>query len=451
MKIHKIFNLLVLLTLSVILIARCGGGGSTSSGGGGVTGITISPATALVALSGTKNFTAADQDGNNVTGSVTWAVTDDYGSISLNDDESAAVYIAPDSAPESNPVTITATSGDVSGSAEVGINYVTLTDAAEISVEPTDSTGVYPNTFDVTFPVAMDDTSVTTAENITMSCSDDFDSPIFTLNPTISVATSESAERTYTITVTDGWRYALMKCTVTFTTNITDSNANALPDAQAYKFTNACAVNDDFNANTISDDSSSCWQISTGGIYATWASMNGVLTLNTANSTLDADFTGLGNKNITFYKELTLEEDFEIVIKFKSASGIIGNFRLIVTGVGDTLAFDNNRYLVGMVGYTDEQHCTILGAGDDPRLMSTECNTDQIYYVKFARSGGEYTSQYKLENGAYEDLPLFGDDNAWPTISAGTAYLAIIYSSTGDDKANIDYITIDGATVTGQY
>ncbi|MGH8396723.1 MAG: hypothetical protein ACRETA_00555 [Gammaproteobacteria bacterium] len=104
----KPIQLFVAVLLSGAL-AACGGGSTGSPGPGA---LTVSPATASVAAGSTQLFTVSGGSG----GSTTWNAS--VGTIT-----NGGLYTAPAVPPISQPVSITATQGSVSGSASATVTY----------------------------------------------------------------------------------------------------------------------------------------------------------------------------------------------------------------------------------------------------------------------------------------------------------------------------------------
>jgi len=109
---HRILISIVIVTFLSIL--NCGGGGGST-----VVTITVDPATVSISIGETQQFTAADENGNDISSQVTWAVTgeDTNGMI-----DTAGLYTSPDSIPTGNTIEVTATSGSTSGSATITLS-----------------------------------------------------------------------------------------------------------------------------------------------------------------------------------------------------------------------------------------------------------------------------------------------------------------------------------------
>lgn len=328
----------------------------------------------------------------------------------------------------------------------------------------TTTTGIVPTSFDIEFSDAMEDESVTTDGNITLTCGD--------LTPTISVAASESADNTYTVTVTDAWRYALMECTLTITTGVTSLDGGALAESEPYTFANTCAVSDDFNAQSISDEETSCWDILFGG---SWADMSGVMDLDTANSVLSADFSSTeGITNPTFVKTVSVESDFVLEIYFKSISGFVnpagGGAEMpsmalfTISSHSSNLFWDS--YWVGIYAAGGTQTCIIAawdkleGGGQTVSVYTATCDQQNTgYYIRLEKPGDTFTRQYKEEGGEYADLELHPLSSPWPSVvdldlSGENRRLGLAFyspSANGGELAEVESVYVDGVSMEGQY
>ena len=198
-----------------------------------------------------------------------------------------------------------------------------LTDANSQTIESTGSTGIWPSSFTATFSDTIDATSFTT-DNITMTC--DLPDGSTVDQPTILIGEDTCVMEACTFSIEDAWKYALLDCTLTFTTGISTSvsrgKSTAFEENEIFTFTNACAVNDDFNA-----DSESCWPTiyipsDTGLVETDWATLNaiGYFTFNTTGSSFDFAPSGAAMAGIS--KEVVTGTDgFSATIHLKNPSG----------------------------------------------------------------------------------------------------------------------------------
>ena len=112
-----------------------------------------------------------------------------------------------------------------------------LTDANSQTVESTGSTGIWPSTFTVTFSDTIDATSFT-SDNVTMNCTLPEGSEVD--QPTITIGEDAYVLEACTFSVENAWKYALLDCTLTFSTGISTSisgeKSAALEDDATYTF-----------------------------------------------------------------------------------------------------------------------------------------------------------------------------------------------------------------------
>jgi hypothetical protein len=120
--------------LTALYFSGCGGGGGKNPFGQSIQ-VTISPATASVPLGAKQQFTATVTGATDT--SVTWSVNGTQGGDKTVGTISATgLYIAPNTLPASNPVSVTATSkADVSKSASAAVT-LTVPPLAITSVAP---------------------------------------------------------------------------------------------------------------------------------------------------------------------------------------------------------------------------------------------------------------------------------------------------------------------------
>jgi len=98
---------IILMTFTLILVSGCGGGSSLKS-------ITVSPASPSLLVGNTQQYTATDNNNNNITSSVTW--TSSNPTILSITSGGMATALLP------GGVQITATSGSISGTAGATVN-----------------------------------------------------------------------------------------------------------------------------------------------------------------------------------------------------------------------------------------------------------------------------------------------------------------------------------------
>jgi len=345
-----------------------------------------------------------------------------------------------------------------------------LIDANSQTVATSGTTGVYPTSFAIYFSETMDDTSVTTEGNITMSCvygENDV------LTPTISVvsasasssidiyATSPVTVSPHTVTVTDAWKYALMTCTLTMTTNITNSSGTALAAAAPFVFTNACAVNDDFNV-----DSQTCWpNVYDQSDWTTWETLlANALTFDTANSTLDVLNT-TENYTIGVYKEAGVASSGFSIITHFGANTILGDNGYYYAQLNDTTDQTGEYLTVGLHNDGTATNCLVMydnGTGQGDIRATHDCSSLAAPYVKLSATEDKWEMQYS-EDGTnwsdYTDAEMGTETNpySWPTSSTAlveglsTPYLWIYAIGISTTDAKLDSVATSGITVTDQY
>jgi len=120
------------------ILGGCGGGSSTSGDGGstpGVIGVTVTPATAAVAINGTQSFTATvsnDSAAKGVTWALSCATANGCGSLSATTSASgtAVTYTAASAVP--NPATVTLMATSVSDGTKSASATITITPGSSI-------------------------------------------------------------------------------------------------------------------------------------------------------------------------------------------------------------------------------------------------------------------------------------------------------------------------------
>lgn len=345
----------------------------------------------------------------------------------------------------------------VAGSGGEAPTVTSVTDANGEVIAASGTAGVFPTSFDIAFSTAMDDTSVTTAGNVSMSCvygENDV------LTPTVAVAASESAENTYTVTVAEAYKYALMTCTLTVSTNVKNSGGTALASAAAYEFTNACAVGDDFNA-----DSQTCWPtVYDQSDWTTWETLlANALTFNTTNSTLDVS-NAAANYTIGVYKEAAVDSSgFEIVTHFAEGT-VLGANDYVYAQLNDTTDQSGEYLTVGLYNDGTDTNCLIMydnGSGQGDIRATHKCSSFATPYIKVAVDTEKWTMQHSEDGVTWTDYTEeeTGQANpyAWPTSSTsflssfGTPYLWVYVIGGSDTAAKLDSVAVSGITVSGQY
>jgi len=211
---------------------------------------------------------------------------------------------------------------------------VSLTDASGNALELDGSTGVFPTSFTLTFGQAMDEALMTAEDNIRMLCD-------VVGHADLTVEKADEEGKVYTVTVEDAYKYQLLECELIIGRDIVSaassstSASKALAEDISYTFTNACAVSDDFNA-----DSQGCWEVveswaEFGGevdpdtyMWASWDEILGddeVASFDPLGSALILDDTHNAideKRTFSIFKRVDISPDgFEVIMHFKRASG----------------------------------------------------------------------------------------------------------------------------------
>ncbi len=318
------------------------------------------------------------------------------------------------------------------------------------NVSATGKSGVYFSSFDVTFSEAMNDASVTTVGNITLTCESDRG----TQTPTIAIALNSGSR--YTITVTDAYLYQLLPCTLAFTTNITDSDGVALASAATYQFTNGCATDDHYDADT-----SSCWTVvSSGGqTYSNWTDLKAnVYTFDTLNSVLTYNpsvaETDLISKTVTFN-----DGGFEMEIHFSAILGFTLTNDYLVLGVYT----DDRSLFAGVTGIVGVQQCFVSYMEGGQTQVTNPCPVGSEYCIKVKVESGTsnvrawFATDANCTTSTYTDAGDLDPTRTLPNpdtkiLDVTTTWTMQISSQdTTGPVANIEKILTDGVDATGQY
>lgn len=290
---------------------------------------------------------------------------------------------------------------------------LSLTDASGNALELDGSTGVYPTSFTLTFDQAMDETLMTAEGNIRMLCE-------AAGSADLTVEKTDEEGKVYTITVEDPYKYQLLECELIIGREIvgaassSTSASKALAEDIAYTFTNACAVSDDFNA-----DSQGCWEVveswaefgaedDTGTqLWASWDEILGdtasfdpygsVFILDDRLNTIDE------KRTFAIYKQVDISPDgFEVIMHFKRASGFTSPddehkaedenpdgydwVWLIIALLEDTQEgpVAHKEYAMGPYAFGEEgenqQYCTFAGLSlEGVAYYGIPCGTEERY------------------------------------------------------------------------
>jgi hypothetical protein len=351
--------------------------------------------------------------------------------------------------------------GGGGGGGASGLTLDSVTDGS--GAEVTDgSTGVNPTFFDLVFSADVDDT-ICLADDVTVSCVFEENTA---LTPTFTVAVSGTNSKACLVTVTDAWKYALMTCTVTYNSTVSAAISPKATIDESISFTNGCALNDDYNA-----DSRSCYEIAAdsnidGTTVSTWGEIidSNILAFDPANSTLNYSNTGSLPLSVVIGKAISsVDSDFELMIHVKDASGFSGN-----DGVGFNLSNNSvNPAELRLIGIgvssfgTDDISCYVAYIGDAGfKNTSVDCaaQKDDVS-VRLIATATSISFQY-WDGSEFVDFPA---GEGLPTTGAElltvlgypdtTIYLGPSFVESGDapSSAKIDSIEVSGFTVADQY
>ena len=354
-----------------------------------------------------------------------------------------------------------------------------LTDAAGTTIVmigsedvfPT-SEDIFPTSFTIAFDQAMDETSVTTEGNITLTC----DMPSGLEQPVITVERADDEGKEYLITVTDAYKYQLNYCVLKVTDDITNAEGTALAQ-DTYFFPNACAISDDFNAV-----SESCWTVNAtefGTIETEWQSWPGildtgqVLEFDEANSALVYDDT---RNNVTEQRLLSFsktvdisEEGFEMTFHISSAYGLsaaVGLKDRVFVGIYKQSSYE--RYVIGISAVAGEQYCAAAWVNISLKkvawyVLGTKCDASD-HYMRLTYTGDSVTSEYSAdgENWSSFEEKLFGVAASMPVIEnlngPGTLGVSTAAGEVGgeegsprNNQASIESIVTTGLSMSDQY
>ncbi len=281
----------------------------------------------------------------------------------------------------------------------------TVKDGADVEIAPTGSINVWPTTFTTTFSKAIEPTTFTD-ENVTLSCT--LPAGNTTPQPSLAIGTSPCTDTACTFSVEDAWRFALLHCTLTLTTGIEATDGTTLTSNATYKFLNACAVNDDFNAI-----SSACWtNVYTGlpPILSDWASIDELETFNLASSSFD--FATSGNKLAAASKPVTVSADgLTMIYRLDSVSGIDttgdGGYASRVGtlfNVGSNPNSSGTSLFAGVINESDTQSC-IVAINNGASSATASCPTGHTYDIKaVVDASGTVTGFYQTDGDGYVAL-----------------------------------------------
>ena len=373
---------------------------------------------------------------------------------------------------ESSTGGVPTSGGDGTVTNVTGITSVTTPNASGVlttldSGNP--ATDIDPSSISIQFSSSVRDASVIAEGGVTVSC----DIPVGNVvlaQPEIDV-TAATAEKTFTVTMTDAYKYQLLKCILTLTTAIQDPNwAQYLKEAVEYTFTNGCAISDDFNVDSIIDNS--CWQhnAEVGSFNSLISAVStGFFGVDAVNSVFDVNLATSESTTYTVYKEVTIPDNdsFTIEIRYESAPNFIGTSGeaaggilsnvLDFLGVQEGALYGVFRARVNICS-TNGQVASVGEPGIESTVYGDDCTGDGPFYIRLLKVDGTFYHQYRTpSDNAFITLPTVdpGED-PWPDVDFGgnTVYLNIAGISpagVSTASAQIDYIKVSGMESTTQY
>lgn len=324
-----------------------------------------------------------------------------------------------------------------------------------------------PSSLTLTFDQDMEVASLTTPGNVALACG--------ALTPSISV--SSTSARVFSVAVADAYKYQLLGCTLTLTTNVRASagiaaakasGGTALAAPVTVPFTiGGCAVSDDFNSDT-----QSCWTVSTAGgwldDWTTWSALiaDGILTFDTASSDLDYANAELGVTGAAIVKTVAINAaGLQITLATDSVSG----FTTATEAQPDMgyVAISGTDYATSpslMVGFGKVSPdiptgCFVAYYVPNPFSFnaathdcSATCASSRCT-IRVTVQNRIITAEYSTGSGAYQALTL-SEGHAFPTNQdfSGMTELGLgFYNVGGTDSMAIDSVVVSGITSSTQY
>lgn len=308
-----------------------------------------------------------------------------------------------------------------------------------------DATDVWPSSFNIAFDAAIDYVDLANALSITCGA--------YTLITSVDDA---GVANTYTVTVTDAYKYQLMDCTLTIENNFASKSGTAsLADNVTYDFTNACSVTDDFLT-----DSLECWLLSSQSIGYD----DSMLTISGDDSMVcDTTVGTVGSSAFTYQKEVTASSSgFDLIVRIWSGSALPGQ--------KDVLGSKDNFFLVLATGIKFEE--SVYVGLDSSELQNPLCQVEVVtnegtatataacsddsndYCIKFSIDNDDVSLQYSSSTGCenYSDMNLVDDNNILDNPAVILDKFAgndIYLIFTAQDSAADNYVIVDRLETSG--
>ena len=329
-----------------------------------------------------------------------------------------------------------------------------LADGRGSEVDATGTSGVDFSSLVVTFSLAMTDSTVTTAGNVTMTCTVPEGSDLE--QPTIAIAASETAERAYVVTVQDAYMYQRLPCTFTITTDVTSAEGVATISAETYEFINGGAVDDGFYL-----DSSENWAVAPRGNFSNWTELLDLDTGILSFGSLDFDGTNMpagqdpSNADL-LGKAVTLEDGGSTLLIHMSytSAGDGPSVSYVLTENLD--AADTGKILSTGITVMDEEsdvYC-FVGYSPDGTFANADyawepCDDSTFYYLRLSFDVSTVRAEYSADGINYSEIST-AIVGTWPPDdfrSDDLSYLGLSFAN-GDEQVGTT-ATIRSVTTTG--
>lgn len=315
-----------------------------------------------------------------------------------------------------------------------------VTDEAGKPLLQSGSTGAFPSSYTIFFT----DTPGDTNDLINIAC--DLPSGSTLAQPTHDTTLNNSS---ITLSIEDAYKYQLLDCTLMLDASLPSGSGATLGSDVAYSFTNACAVSDDFNA-----ESTACWEVMTGGApvenptWSTWPDLlANALTFDTANSTLK--YSNGTNSDFAIYKTAHFSPSgFSLTLNVTPVATPERASDLLVVSAG---TFDTEfvTFTIGMIHETGQLKCRVeyirnFGGVAENANYATPCPLgEELYSIQLDVSSASALAQYSSDGVTYAALPA-----SEGTLPSGQDLLDVIEYFTNHDGMIIYLSGNDGVAAS---
>lgn len=333
-----------------------------------------------------------------------------------------------------------------------------ITDASGNSVTD-DATGINPRSFTLLFSQDIDST-ICSADDVTASCRYGENDP---LTPSFSVAVSESNSKACIVTVDEPWKYALMTCTVTYSSEVSSNISPKATISESLRFTNGCAINDDFNA-----DSRSCWDVAANSTPSDDIDIlitDGIVEIDTANS------------DLILSSNPGAKEDLEAYGLEKAVSNVPSEIEILINiNVGESSTFNDEEgcglifsnsidagdttqtvFLVGMSRLGEITKACSIAFIDSGAFsaVAEDCSSYDEVYVKLTADSDSLTAEWSSDGVNYNEFDGIPEEfpdnlNDLLAIMGDTLYIGMTMRGFGASLV-INSAQYSGFEVSGQY